>query len=440
MTQLATTSAPDAYVSAFEKRSAEGGPSWLAEIRRAAFDRFAALGFPTTRHEEWKYTNLAPLVKTTFAPADAAARNAKSAAIDAKVFDDKGAIRIVFVDGQYSEKLSRAQSLPKGVRVGSLAAALDADDGVVQEHLTRHAEFDEHAFVALNTAMIDDGAFVHVPRGVKVESPIHVVFVATESAEPTMCHPRNLFVVEPQGEATIVESYVGLAESKYFTNVVTEIVVAENAYVDHYKVEDESTAAFHMSTLAVRQGRDSVLQSDTISIGGLLVRNEMNGILAGENGECTLNGLYRCMGNQHVDNHLRVDHASPHCRSWEYFKGVLDEKGSSAFRGRIIVREGAQKTDAKQTNKNLLLSNEAHADTKPQLEIFADDVKCTHGATIGQIDEEAMFYLRSRGVPPKAARELLIYAFANESLAEIKVKPLRQHLERRLFGEAPGVE
>ena len=284
---------------------------------------------------------------------------------------------------------------------------------------------------------MEDGAYVHIPKGVYLEQPIHLVFVSTADAGPVVSHPRNLIVAETGSQATIIESYLGLGDGVYFTNAVTEIVVGENAVIDHYKVGREAQQAYHVGTTQIYQDRSSNASSHAVTIGGAIVRNDINTLLDGEGAQCTLNGLYLVSGRQHVDNHLRVEHAKPHCDSREFFKGVLDGHGKAVFTGRIIVRKDAQKTDAKQTNMNLLLSKHAQVDTKPQLEIFADDVKCTHGATIGQIDENAMFYLRSRGLSEPAARSLLVFAFASEAIDRIRPQLLRAQLRQMLFDRLP---
>jgi Fe-S cluster assembly protein SufD len=371
------------------------------------------------------------------------------------------------VNGLYQPALSTVDTLPRGVKVGSLAAALDTDFERVETHLARCARFEDHAFVALNTALMEDGAFVHIPRGVVVEEPIHLLFIGTAGADPMVSHPRNLIVAEENSQATVIESYVGgqvfgcsgvqvFGSDKdapafdvagpehlntrtpehpipYFTNAVTEIIAAENAVLDHYKVQRESEAAFHVATLQVQQGRSSNFTSHSISVGGALVRNDIRVVLDGPGGEATLNGLYIVNGRQHVDHHTVIDHAKPHCNSHELYKGILDGHATAVFNGKIYVRPDAQKTDAKQTNQNLLLSRDAVIDTKPQLEIFADDVRCTHGATVGRLDEDALFYLRSRGIGLAEARSLLTYAFASDVLARIKVEPLRTQLEELLF-------
>jgi Fe-S cluster assembly protein SufD len=315
------------------------------------------------------------------------------------------------------------------VKAGSLAEALRADPDSVRPHFGQHAEFLNHSFVALNTAFANDGAYVRVPRGVVVERPVELVFVASG---PGISHPRTLITAGPNAQVTIAETYIGAGDDVYFTNAVTEIVAAENAVVDHYKLQVERPQSFHVATMQVAQGRSANFCSHSISLGGALVRNDANTVLS-EGAECTLNGLYLANGRQHVDNHTAIDHAQPHAVSHELYKGILDGHATAVFNGKIYVRKDAQKTDAKQTNKNLVLSEDAVINTKPELQIWADDVRCTHGATIGQLEPEAVFYLQSRGIGKEAARDLLTYAFARDILERIRINGLRERLEQVLF-------
>jgi len=341
--------------------------------------------------------------------------------------------QLVFVNGRYSPALSSLRSLPEGVKAGSLAMALSGDPAAVEPHLARHASYQGHPFVALNTAFLQDGAFVSIPKGKVVETPIYMLFVSTPRGKAIVSHPRNLILAGDDSQTMIVESYIGLNNALYFTNVVTEIVAGENAVVAHYKLQRESEEAFHISTVQASLNHSSNFSSHSIDLGGALVRNDVNAVLDGQGIECVLDGLYMVAGRQHVDNHTRIDHVKPHCSSRELYKGVLGGRSKGVFNGKIYVHKDAQKTDAKQTNKNLLLSEDAVINTKPQLEIYADDVKCTHGTTIGQLDQEAIFYLRSRGIDLEAARGLLTYAFASEMIGRIKVEPVRAQLEHLLL-------
>jgi Fe-S cluster assembly protein SufD len=344
--------------------------------------------------------------------------------------------RLVFVNGYYAPDLSALPALPAGVVLGCLAAALDAHGEQVEAHLGRHARFDDNAFTALNTAFFRDGAFLVLPRNVVLEQPVYLVFLSTaEGAQ--VSHTRNLVVAGSGSQASLVEAYAGLGDGVYLTSAVNEIVAEDGAILDHCKVQQEGPGAFHFANTQVRQGRSSNFTSTFAGFGGQWVRNEVRAVLDAEGCECTLNGLYQATGRQHVDNHTVIDHAKPHCASHELYKGILDGQAHGVFNGKIFVRQDAQKTDAKQTNQTLLLSDDATINTKPQLEIYADDVKCTHGATVGQLDAEALFYLRTRGIGKDEARSLLTFAFANDVLGRIKVEPLRRRLEQALRGASP---
>lgn len=431
-----TATGLSSYLAAHDRFLAElpaGEPAFLHALRRLAIERFAALGFPTNRQEEWRQTNVAPIAQGTFARPESDPNGVDPEQIASLVFD--AAARLVFVDGRFSSRLSSVGKLPEGVVVASLAEALSTMPEKVEPWLGQLARFENHPFVALNTAFLHDGAFVWVPRGA-VAGPVHVLFLSSgESGRATVSFPRNLFVAGENSQLSIVETYAGTGP--YFNCPVTELVAGPSSIVDHYKVQRESREAFHMATFQVQGDRSSVPSSHSISLGGGLVRNDVNAVLDGEGIDCILNGLYLLEGNQFVDNHMRVEHAKPHCASHELYKGVLDGKARSIFSGLIHVHKGAQKTDAKQSNRNLLLSRDAVASSNPQLEIYADDVKCTHGSTVGQLDEDAVFYLRSRGIGADAARSLLTYAFASDIVERIKVEPVRKDLEEFLFARLP---
>ena len=328
-----------------------------------------------------------------------------------------------------------------GIIVCSLACALAEHRDLVEPHLARYANYSAHAFAALNTAFLHDGAFIYLPPEAVVEEPISLNSTVTTASEPPLMWPRRrLIVAGRNSQATICERYSGAPALTYFTNAVTEIVLDEGAIIDHYKVQQEGDAAFHIATTQIQMGRSSRFSSHNLTFGGKLTRNDINAILDGEGCECTLNGLYMGDGEQLIDNHTRIDHARPHGTSHELYKGILDGKARGVFSGRIYVHQDAQKTDAKQTNQTLLLSDDAIIDTKPQLEIFADDVKCTHGATVGQLDAESLFYLRSRGIGREEARALLTFAFANDIIGRVKIEPLRAELESRLFARRTAQE
>lgn len=404
---------------------------WLTGLRQEAFRRFENLGFPTTRQEEWRFTNVKCIAETEFALAEIPPPLSRET-ISPFVLDEDY-LRLVFVNGHYVGDLSETAAAPQGTVVSSLSAALADQPALIKDHLGQLSSGDNACFAALNSAFIRDGAFVHVPRGVVVERPIHLLFISTGSSSPTASHPRNLIIAQRDSQATIIESYVGLNDGVYLTNAVTEVSVAENAVVDHCKLQQESAHGYHVATTQVRQQRASRFSSHYFSLGGQLVRNEVNVTLDDEGCECTLNGLYIAAGDQHMDNRTRIDHTKPHCTSHELYKGILGERAKGVFNGIIYVHPDAQKTDAKQSNRVLLLSDDAVIDTKPQLEIYADDVKCTHGATVGQIDETALYYLRSRGISEDLARSLLVFAFGNEIANELKLEAIRAHVERFLL-------
>lgn len=416
-----------------------GEPAWLKSIRAQAMEQFTKRGYPTTRDEEWRFTNVSPIAKTNFRLGDA--KQTKLSPGDVAHFDVPGlapAARVVFINGVFVPRLSTINV--KNVQILPLRQAVNSHRELVQPHLEGHALHSSKAdaFTLMNTAFVEDGVVIHIARRSVIEQPIELLSISAASDEPFMTHPRNIIVAEENSECTIVERYVSLEAGVYFTNAVTDVHVGENATLNHYLIEEEGGEAFNISTLRTHQLANSNCASHTILLGGKLVRNNVHSILDGEGAECLINGLFIGSDAQHMDNHMRVEHAKPHGDSRQFYKGVLDDRSTAVFSGRIIVHPGAQKTDAKQTNKNLLLSREAHVDTQPQLEIYADDVKCTHGATIGQMDEQAIFYLRARGISNDAARSMLIHAFAAESLTRMKNQAIRTYLDTILFARLPG--
>jgi Fe-S cluster assembly protein SufD len=407
-----------------------GAPAWLATLRRNAFERFAELGVPTTHDEDWKYTNVSAIAKTRFEPGELAV-----AEPDRFPLADMGcATRLVFVNGNFSRDLSSTDRAQGGVRVHSLRELLRDGSEIVESHFARYARFDHHAFVALNTALAEDGAVVEVDKDAVPDQPIHLLFLSVPNGVPTVSHPRNLIVAGRGSQASVIETYVGAGGAACFTNAVTEIRVGDGAVFDHYRVQQESDQAFHVATVQAVQGRQSVFSSHNVALGAALARNDVNSVLDAEGAECYLNGLFLATGSRLVDNHTMLDHAKPHCQSREVYKGILAGHGVGVFNGKIVVRKDAQKTNAIQSSRNLLLSGDAVIDTKPQLEIFADDVRCTHGATVGQIDQEALFYMQSRGIPAGEARQLLVHAFAGEVLDLMKWQPAREKLAAGLHG------
>jgi Fe-S cluster assembly protein SufD len=428
------------YLEAFHTLGADQArrPAWLRALRERGFARFCEVGFPTTRQEDWRFTNVNAIAQTPFQLARDARR---SGAIYGDTLEacriPGAACQLVFVNGRFAHELSDFSSLPQGVRVGSLAQ-VTAQDGGLEAHLGRYVNIERDSFCALNTAFIDDGAYVYLPRRTVLEAPIRFLFISIPGDQPEMTNPRNLIVAEDATEASFVEDYVSLGSGVSFSNAVTELAAGQDAVISHYLIEREDRQAFNISTLRTEQARSANVSSHSVLLGGGLVRNNVHPVLSGEGGECLINGLFIGNGSQHMDNYMLVEHASPHCSSRQFYNGILDGHSHGVFHGRIIVHKDAQKTDAKQTNRNLLLSDDAQIDTKPQLEIYADDVKCTHGATIGQVEENALFYMRSRGIEEASARGLLLLAFANECLDRMKCRPVRDYLQDLVQGWLPG--
>jgi Fe-S cluster assembly protein SufD len=431
--------------SEFEKLAAGHDLPWLRKLRRDAFASFCKAGFPTTHDEDWRFTNVSAIAQTPFR----LTRNGRARLSQQQLEPYRVAgvaSQLVFVNGRFARELSLLGKLPDGVKVSSLAVEISSNPGAIELHLGRYLDNRRDAFCALNTAFGEDGAYVHIPRGTLVEEPICLLFVSTANDAPSMSHPRNLIVAEEDSQATFIEDYMSLDGGAVFCNTVTELVAGDHTVISHYMIEREHKQAFNISTLRIQQGRSTNVVSHSVLLGGALVRNNVHPVLAGEGGECLINGLFIGNGRQHLDNYMLVEHASPRCGSRQFYNGILDGHAHGVFHGRIIVHKDAQKTDAKQTNRNLLLSDDAQIDTKPQLEIYADDVKCTHGATIGQIEGDALFYLRSRGIDEVSARKLLLFAFASECLDRMKEGPVRKHVEGlinrcllQMANSAPGV-
>jgi Fe-S cluster assembly protein SufD len=411
--------------TAFEKHATGHDLPWLRKLRAEAFARFCETGFPTTHDEDWRFTNVSPIARTPFVLAREGAAPSSKSELQPTRLEGSGA-QLVFVNGHFARELS---TVPQAIHISSLKQELVKAPQAVRAYLGRYLDIQRDPFSALNTAFAEDGAYVHVRRGAVVEEPIHLVFISTASDRPTMSHPRNLLVFEDESEATVVEEYLSLGSGPVLCNSATELIAGENTTISHYMIEREHGDAFNISTLRIQQGRSANIASHSLLLGGGLVRNNVHPVLAGEGGECLINGLFVGNGREHLDNFMHVEHASPHCSSRQFYNGILDGHAHGVFHGRIVVHKNAQKTDAKQTNRNLLLSDDAQIDTKPQLEIYADDVKCTHGATIGQIEENALFYLRSRGIDESAARRLLLLAFASECVERMKPGAARTHVE-----------
>ena len=428
----------DRYLAAFKAFAGNGAgraPSWLKEIREGAIARFAELGFPTTKQEEWRFTSVAAIADRGFVLAHAP-RAPLPTPSDIEPLCVGVGPRVVFLNGRHVPALSSGGTLPAGVRATSLAAALESDVAgeLAREHLARHARWHDSPFAALNTAFLADGAFVHVPAGATLEQPLEVLFLSSGGPAPadgpTVSHPRSLIVLERGARAAVVETYAGLGDGVYWSNAVTEIVVGQGARAELYRVQREGPQGLQVATTHSQQERDSFLGVHVVTLGAALARHDITTVLAGAGAELILNGLYLLRDDQHADHHTVIDHAQPHCASHEYFNGVLAGRAHGVFNGRIIVRPGAQRTDSKQTNNNLLLSTEARADSQPQLEIYADDVKCTHGSTVGPIDQTQLYYLRSRGLSPEAARNILTYGFGAEILDRMRHPAVRDRLDQ----------
>ena len=406
-------------------------PDWLKNIRENGFETFSAAGFPSKRDEEWRFTDISSFLKTDFKLSRNTDNSIEGNDISRFTFNNLDAYRLVFVDGSYNRGLSSIDSLPPSVVIGEISSIKDHAD-IANKHLNHYTKQQGNAFAALNTAFISDVAVISIPSNISLTKPVHLLYLTSDLEVETAIYPRNLVIVGNNSTATIIESYEGLRPSCYFNNTVTEVSVGNGSKVEHCKIQRESRKAFHFGTLQVQQARDCEFISNSVTIGGRLTRNGINMILNGEHSECTLNGLYLGTNKQLIDNHTRIDHKMPNCNSYELYKGILNGQSSAVFNGKIYVHPDAQKTDAKQTNRVLLLSDDAKINTKPELEIFADDVKCTHGATIGQLDEEALFYLRSRGLDYRKAHSVLTYAFAGEALDRINITEIREEIDNLL--------
>jgi Fe-S cluster assembly protein SufD len=412
----------NAFIAGDAKRS----PDWINAKRREAIKHVASLGFPTTKNEDWHFTSVAPIAEHDFTFVPTKSGDVSRSDLEEFAFGGDWHTA-VFVNGRFAPELSDLDALDPGVRVAPLA---DSKDELTKQIGSVVSDADKHVFTALNSAFMTDGIVIHVSKNVTLKQPIHVIFVADTNAAKSVMYPRNLIVAERGSKATVVETYASLGDAAYFTNAVTEVSVGDGATLEHYKIQRESRRAFHVGTIEAKQARDSHYVSFSFVTGASLSRTNIYTRLAGPGCGSTLNGLYMLDGEQHCDHQTKIEHIEPNCFSREVYKGVLDNRSHGVFNGKVYVHPEAQKTDGKQTNNTLLLSKEAQVDTKPQLEIFADDVKCTHGATVGRLDEQALFYMKSRGVDAETARRLLIYAFAADVLEKIEQPELRERLER----------
>jgi Fe-S cluster assembly protein SufD len=424
-------SAMEAYRFDFEesaKLSKE--PAWLRDLRREAMGTFERLDFPTMKDEDWHFTNVAPIAEKMFALPRKGGEVSED--LIARFAFGSEWNTIVFVNGQL-ERIDEQSKNIRGTTITTLHEEIAKDSDLVKRHLSKLAAPESAAFTALNAAFAVDGAVIRIAPDAVVEKPIHLLFISDENAENSAVQTRNLIFAERHSKCTIIESYVSVGGENYFANAVTEVFVGEGAHLGHYKLQTESRSAFHVGTIQVQQARDSRYESFSFATGAKLSRTNVYTTLAGNAAEAILNGLYMVDGSQHVDHQTRIEHVAPNCPSHELYKGILDGNSHGVFNGKVYVHPEAQKTDGKQSNNNLLLSDGARVDTKPQLEIFADDVKCTHGATVGRLDETALFYMRSRGIGPSQAKRLLTYAFAADVLEKIELEPLKEALEAQLL-------
>ena len=439
MTQTATRL--DDYRAGFEaleQRAGADQPEWLQLLRARAWNRFNELGFPTARrgNERWKYTNVRPLAVASFQAPDHALLSVDRDGLKAVAPWHDDWHNLVFLDGRYSETLSGGPS-QGGITVTGLAGAIGSNIAGIQEHLAQHADFQDEAFTALNTSFIEDGALVQVAANCQSTAPVHFIFITTDQQRQTVSHPRVLVIAGPNSRVTVTETYAALSGSRYFTNAVTEFVLEDGAQVDHYRLLLESSEAFHVGVSRAVQGRDSNFRSTSFAKGAAMARQDFQVLQDAPGAFCSLNGLYLTTGEQHIDNLINIDHARPNTTSRLFYKGILDGKSKAVFGGEVLVRKDAQKADARQTDKNLLLSREAEVDSKPSLLIYADDVQCTHGATAGHIDEDTLFYMQSRGLDKETAGQILIHAFANEIIETVQVEPLRDYLDQLFLDAIP---
>ena len=418
-------------VDTFQRQALSDG-DWLRALRERGLRHFQAVGLPTTKDEEWRQTNVAPIAKTEFALPEPDATTTRQQ-LERFAIPNLDAHELVLVDGRYAPELSAVDDLPAGVTVTGLAEAIEQHPALVQPHLAQYAGPEYDAFGALNAAYLDDGAFVHVPENVKLDKPVHLLLVSTDNEQPVMNHPRVLMVLGQGAQVDVIEHHIGLGENVYFTNAVTECFLDRDAQARHYFIERDSLAAYNISTLRIEQQAGSSFDSHTILLGGKLVRNNVHPKFVGEGAHALLNGLYAPDDRRHMDNHMRVHHTVENCSSRQYYTGLMRERSSGVFIGRIVCDQAAQQTDSEQSSRGLLLSDEAYLHSRPQLEIFADNVVCTHGASIGELDEEGLFYLRSRGLPEDVAKGLMIYSFAGDALERMGLTPLREEMGRLLL-------
>jgi Fe-S cluster assembly protein SufD len=428
------------YLNDFEQLNKDVKNDWFTEQRQSAINLFKETGFPGTRSENWKYTDTRAIAKKSFSNSNKQTVSISHDELDAIRFKGLDCHELVFINGIYSKEHSRIDSVSENIIIESMADALSKDSELLAKHLAHYADNNVSPFTALNTAFVQHGTYINIPKNTVIDKPINILYLSKNNAQPFATHPRNLVVMGEHSEATMIESYIGLDDSDYFTNAVTEVSLSTGSILKHYKIQQESLSAYHIGNLNVLQDKDSQFESNSISLGGSLVRNDIHSQLDAEGANIVMNGLFMTDGKQHVDNHTRVDHLKPNTHSTENYRGVLNGKSRGVFNGKVVVHPQAQKIEAHQNNANLLLSDDAEIDTKPELEIYADDVKCSHGATVGQLDQNMLFYLRSRAIDEETARSLLTYAFADEVISNIHFTPVKERLEHLIIGQLPDAE
>jgi Fe-S cluster assembly protein SufD len=429
--------AVDHYTREFENKPPAG--EMFSSQRQSALDSFRKSGFPTKRNEHWKYTDVRPIIKRNFQISDNESKSINSKIIEDIKFLDLDCDVVVFSNGCYSAELSHINASTDGTTVRSLNEVLSENDPELEKLLMPEIT-GKNAFVSLNTAFLADGVFISVPDKAEYNRPIHLIFISDQSAQVTVSHFRNYIILGRQARATVIESYVGINDAEYFTNTMTEVRAGEGSVLEHYKLQEESLNGYHVGNLNAILQKDSHVDSHSFSIGGALVRNDIDVDLNDSGAHIGLNGLYVGNKKQHIDNHTCINHSKPNTTSEEVYRGVMNGHSRGVFNGKVVVHQDAQKTDAQQNNANLLLSDTAEVDTKPELEIYADDVKCSHGATIGQLDENMLFYLRSRAIDEETARSLLTFAFADEVISRITIPSVRKHLESLIVGKLPDAD
>lgn len=423
----------------FESLKTSNESDWFGEQRDSAINAFKQSGFPTTRQENWKYTDVKQIARQAFNANQVGQATLSADELKNIRFEELNCIELVFLNGVYSVEHSKVDNLPDGVVICDLATAFSKHRDVLEQYL-QSPETTNSAFTSLNTAFIQHGVLIYIPRNTNLEQPVNLLFVSKQQELDFAAHLRNIVVLEDNTELTLIESYIGLDDAQYFTNAVTDITLNQNARCIHYKLQQESNSSYHIGNLRAQQDKDSYLETHSIALGAALARNDIHSQLNAAGANIVMNGLYMTKDKQHVDNHTRVDHLQAHTFSTENYRGVLNDQSRAVFNGKVIVHKDAQKIEAHQNNANLLLSNDAEIDTKPELEIYADDVKCSHGATVGQLDKDMLFYLRSRAIDEETARSLLTFAFAEEVISKINLQAIRNRLEYLVVGQLPDAD